>query len=137
MTTKTKKPKMNIALLRKVQKEILARPDQFNMDGWFKQSASNGFRAGGCGTAGCIGGWGLALTLRPKTKRLDRLNPVQNIETFRDLFGLTLEQAERLFYEDEWPLEFKWFELYRPDNLTAARLASKRIDHFIKTKGEE
>lgn len=58
-----KKTNPNIVLLRKIQHLILAKADQFQMSSVFSRYLDNNAEAGGCGTAACIAGWVLHLTL--------------------------------------------------------------------------
>jgi hypothetical protein len=153
-----------IRLLRRVQKRILKEPKQFEMSTGF---ILNGHNAGilfsstpdyirhgeipNCGTAACVAGW--ALTLGTGCKK-----PIQAARKFhefrklksvwgpiesraRRILSLSKEQSNRLFYADQWPVQFN-----RDRSLTGfsrlskrkqAQLAVKRIDHFIKTDGAE
>lgn len=111
---------MNTRLLHKVQKAILAEPRQFNMDTWFSYFDCEGKPPPGCGTAACIGGWAIALSknLTPR------------------VLGLTVGQADRLFVKYLWPTAYRTRRAERTAK-QYARNAAKRIDHFIKTEGEE
>ena len=76
-----------VNLLRKVQKQILLEPRQFDIQHWFTMFPKNVTRVPNCGTAACIAGWAIA-------------------------FG---EAESRNRYKQ------------------MARIACKRIDHFINT----
>ncbi len=122
---------MNVRLLRRVQRAILKHPDQFNMRWWFHALDATGRPAGGCGTAACIGGWALALS--------KKLTPMQasrhdlHSSDYANLLGLTPDQADRLFIDDEWPAKYQLFQCATVKGM--ARLAARRIDWFIKSNG--
>lgn len=121
--------KRAIAILRKVQKAIVAEPTLYSQSIPFRPNAE-------CGSPSCICGW-LDLFLRPKGYRGVRWQSI-NIEAGASLLGGEVGTARyyRLFNLHEWPLRYKsrWYALTRP---TKARRASRRIDHFIKTGGAE
>lgn len=102
---------MNTKLLRRVQKAILAHPDQFEMWLLFQPTlyfnhdplALYTMPAGGCGTAACIGGWAIHLAGKHKTLK---------------------QSAGAGYAKAKTPL-------------ARAKSAAARIDHFIKTKGGE
>lgn len=125
---------MNVALLKKIKARILAKPNAFRMDRW------------SCGTAHCIAGWACVLNGVKPTKlyvgAADRsVTPDGTYVETRaaDLLGLESADlggnAERLFYEYEWPARF------RSDPTVGRKLKAKRaaarIDHFIATGGAE
>ncbi len=123
-----KKLKMNIPLLRKIQRQIVKTPKQFIMAKWFHQDP----KIPKCHTAACIGGWAIAL--------INQENPEQSRRRFwesdkdsmtlaSEALGLTCEQSLRLFKSECWPNRF----LEKPDD--DARQAVERIDAFIKSKG--
>jgi hypothetical protein len=137
---------MNVALLRKVKSHILHHPNQFLMTDWIikrwgddqKQFSGDGQKQkfDECGTAGCIAGW--ACMIKLKQARLDWDVPAKG----QTILGLDDDQAERLFFVHDWPEKMR--EEYisnmndSPGSLeNRARIAAQRIDHFIKTKGEE
>lgn len=146
---------MNVRLLKRVRDRILAEPAQFVMEHYFASrndilqeplycylvdhnvSALDIDRSvPNCGTAACIAGWTYALSRRitPKTAALRNAYPE---EEAAKLLGISERQAERLFLVDHWPGKFyqQWQE--RPSLKIRARIAARRIDHFIKTRGEE
>lgn len=141
---------MNLKLLRKVQKAILAEPEHFDMDSWFRGCGVGDT----CGTAACISGHALvcayvakrknkslALAVRHFSKLEERgvdTDDYVDFETMgRDALNLTPDQANRLFFTGEWPI--KYMEAYEQAETAAcrAKAASQRIDHFIETKGRE
>jgi hypothetical protein len=134
---------MNVKRLKQVAKLIQEHPTQFNMEWWFKNTNAVGGRAGGCGTAACIGGW--AVFLKRRVKSLDKLQgqfiPAlagADIQEEAALYlGLHYPGTDRLFVPTEWPDKFR--EAYENAKTAkeAAQVAVKRIHNFIKTGGQE
>lgn len=129
---------MNTRLLRKVQREILKRPTQVEMDHWFYRG--DGYTRVGkieaCGTAGCIVGW--ALTLGNNYKRIaDAFRMGWLLDDGRKILDLEVEPAWILFFTDYWPQPFKRRYYDAKTAKTRAKAVSDRIDLFIKTKGKE
>lgn len=144
---------MNIERLRAVRATILAKPRNFGMDEWGRHDEK-------CGTVCCIGGyaalnarmvrqkkirnWGISfeLELTARGRKVTReeddcageawLKPV-----YRVSLGLTVEESERLFLEENWPDKFKTPFEKSHNPRERARIAAKRITHFIRTKGAE
>src|SRR5689334_3520416 len=98
---------MNVRLLRKIQKHILAVPQRFDMTVWASDGLTPGMEriydpwgAGveikdtvpECGTVCCIGGWAETLT---------------GTDDADAALGLRWDQSERLFYCSQWPPSFK------------------------------
>lgn len=129
---------MNTKLLRRIQKQILKEPRQFDMDFYFSEYHSLGVKIPRCGTAACIAGWAICLADKKTPQQADeslRMSPAR----FRaqEHLGLTAEQCDRLFYQGGWPAPFKENYGGAKNATHAARIACLRIDHFIKTKGAE
>lgn len=123
-----KRKSINTRLLRRIQKQILKEPRRFLMHRWF------------CDTAACIGGWAIALDKNFKLAKagvLDAQSRRPTSERAAQALGLRRAIAERLFYVDEWPSPFR--EQYDDalGRAGRARVAARRIEHFIKTKGKE
>jgi hypothetical protein len=119
---------MNIFLLLKVAEAILAEPWHFNMDSW------------DCGTTACIGGWACRLSGMPyhETRQLWHYTYPKK---FLKLSG---EEAERLFFDENWPEQFRFsFDNLRDidghieNHEKAVQIAVARIHHFIATEGRE
>lgn len=121
---------MNVELLRRVQKQILDEPRQFDMDGWFTQSIWRGKAIPNCGTAACIGGWAIALSKR-MTPSEASLSTTRIEETASRILDLTYGEAKRLFMFARWPLQFQ----IQPSN--NVKQAVDRIEHFIVTHGND
>ncbi len=136
---------MNIRLLRKVQKAIKAHPDQFQMRTWYSQfldiDGGPFVSAGGCGTAACIGGWAIHLHWRKleveKTYQAAKGKPETIYEIAKWILRLSRTQADKLFDGHMWPDDYQgdYEDSKTPEEQAA--VAIRRIDHFIKTKGEE
>lgn len=131
---------MNVELLEKVKRHILAKPKRLYMPFVvvrkerhprleINYGKSRGYAE--CGTAACIAGW---------TCLLSGIKP-EDVSVFEasKLLGLNSGQASRLFYGPRGGEADKKFSDIWNGSGTAkeARLAAARIDHFIKTQGAE
>lgn len=129
---------MNVRALRKVQKQILAEPKLFGV--------ALCFRGGGCGTVCCIAGYaavnegfvevspsGLAiLTAKSNTRSVYSTGHAARLA-----LDLTYDQGDALFFTNHWPARFER-DYYKAKTARGkASVASRRIDHFIATKGAE
>lgn len=149
-------PKLNInvRLLRKIQKRILADASSFNMMSWVEWAHGGPTEPPTddhpCFTEACMAGWAVFLD-RGTLKRLKRESLP---ERARKALGLTVPQASRLFLpfsssyfykwpkaDAGWPIEFQSklvrYPFGRAERVANAELAAERIDHFIATKGAE
>ena len=121
-----RKPKMNVKLLRRIQRWLmrLRHPEHFDMaDYWHK---------GDCGTSYCIAGKALQLcgyrfgheemVFNPKGQECGAIKPIAE-----SLLGLTPDEADRLFFRTYWPYRFS----------SDPESAAERIEHFINTGGKE
>jgi hypothetical protein len=127
---------MNVKLLRKVKRYILAEPKRLFMASYFVRKYQYGEMLNGrdfakCGTAACIAGW---------TLLLNKLDPyfveAGAHDTAADLLGINCDQALLLFEPRKWPEKFEK-GLNDDGKLSTAKVAAARIEHFIKTKGAE
>ena len=129
------KPKLNVRLLRRIQKQILAEPRQFFMSWWFTSDPDDVMskKIPNCGTAACIGGWAVALSkkMKPERARIFHGGGIGPLAT--SLIGLDPAFADRLFVASWWPMQFrsKWRVASTP--LARAKVAAARIEHLIKT----
>lgn len=128
---------MNTRLLRRVQKAIVANAAHFDMNKGGEMlkledvtHSSEPEHAQTCGTAACIAGF---TVLIKDGKAADSWVDIANRAT--ELLGL--DCSANLFWISEWPYQYR--VLYRRAETATerAKAASKRIDRFIKTKGEE
>lgn len=128
---------MNVKLLRKVVKHILAEPKRLVMGSWLQRKLYEDDYIDAndiarpfpkCGTAGCIAGWTCELSKKGHVRRIDWMA--------KRLLGLTTLEARRLFLPDQWPDRFGSGVADDGKKKTAA-IAAARIEHFIKTKGKE
>lgn len=143
---------MNVKLLRELQDKLrrMRHKKRFDMQTLIEKTD--------CGTAACIAGHTLLhLGYKPiKEKDYDgrmefdgyemtnsRGKTVQIWPAARRELGLTQVQAEKLFQPESWPVEFGGSEdpVYtggtNPQLYNNPKVAVKRIEHFIKTKGRE
>lgn len=128
--------KINIRLLRKVQAAILRKPRQFQMAMLFSGRDSMGKPATGCGTAACVAGW--AIFLAKRAKRLEDIRwPHSELTVATKALGLSNHQSCILFDDANWPTPFKDKYWSAKTAQGKARVAAKRIEHFIKTKGAD
>ena len=109
---------MNVRLLRNTVKHMCSKK-LVQMEYWFDK--------GPCGTVGCIAGTRCLMDRRP-----DEKDPFSYAAT---RFGLTIPQAESLFYVDNWPDELyaRWYDA----KLARARRSILRaaVEDFIATEG--
>ena len=141
---------MNVRLLRKVQKHILAETKRFIMDDFVVRQAEGEetFFADDatevpfapCGTAACIAGWSVLLErgMRAKVKDFHAAGArVLGISTEYDEDHDLSSEATRLFYTCYWPHKFQTRYDSAKSQKQRAKVAVARIEHFIKTKGAE
>jgi hypothetical protein len=130
---------INVDLLNKVADHIEQRHEEFDMEHWqWKRKPSVltkilwYLRDEGmpfCGTTRCIAGWSCVLA---GTKAENTPATAQR------LLGLNLEQAQRLFYLNNWPKRFRdQYDGGRRYTDAGAWVAAERIRHFIATNGAE
>ncbi len=147
---KSKLPKFNVKLLRRVVKHIMAEPLRLNMDNYamdFPKSMSqeDPDLYPKCGTQGCIAGWAVMLTDTKTRKQRHELacetSPDEFFNRAQKLLGLTDGEAGRLFL-DYWCVggEAAVAEVKRKtDALIAARKEGREwvLEYNLaSTKGE-
>lgn len=140
MKTKTPKTKINVRLLRRIQRAIMAEPKRLDMGDWLvrgqQRIQQNGLKEPDCGTVGCIAGWAAVLDKTSDPKKFEDAE----VSWMRadQILGLTHEQGNALFYTDEWPEKFfDKLDALKEQTRAYARVVCQRIDHFIKTNGAE
>lgn len=127
---------MNVKLLRKVAKHILAEPKRLYMSSYIvrKEKMEIDRPYPKCGTAACIAGWTCLLTPQLKNFALnenyDAHGPAEKI------LGLSRMEANRLFLPGHWPEKFVG-GISDDGKKKTAEVAVARIEWFIKTKGRE
>ena len=115
---------MNIELLLKVKEQILKDPERYNQDI---------YGHGSCSSAHCIAGWAIVLG---KKKWPDQIAHVWNLA--HKVLSLRGRQDSKLFsVGGDWPKKFASAYLKAKTPKGRARVAARRIDHFIKTGGRE
>ena len=95
---------MNTKLLRRIQKQILKEPRQFDMIGLFNTTLP--WKIPNCGTAACIAGWALCLSKHVTPEIADRSGLATLINAQR-LLRLRQSEATRLFFLEGWPEKFQ------------------------------
>ena len=145
MKADTKKPKLNVRLLRKIQRYIMEEPRRFMMRGiiargtpgktdWDFHWSDIAHRVPPCGTAACIAGWTNLLTGASQGDESD-------LTRARERLGITSPIAryapDPLFDLQAWPEPFRSRYSKAANPKRRAQIAAERIDHFIKTKGAE
>ena len=137
-----KKRRINVRLLRRIQKHILEEPKRLDMGRWCRKKEWDGFQLfpevfPECGMQACIGGWAIVLS----GGRINRgFSPLNMEDRAAKLLGLDEGQSSRLFFAREWPVRL----IPRPRNAEATRCqimrdakkAVERIDIFIESKGK-
>lgn len=126
-----------IKRLKQIIGLVIERPDQIDMESYFNPQPSHEVKH--CGTTACIAGWAITLKRigKPEPRQACRLRINEHVEGWKAL-GIAESEADRLFYEDSWPENFKR-RLARAGTGTDryARVVADRILHFIKTNGAE
>ena len=147
---------MNVKLLRKVQKHILAVPERLDMDLICDKVNPEDNGAPPCGAVGCIAGWAHMLTMdkfpvtenefeqadndawKEGQKKLELdLREAERLFTEPKFYGLSTLDEEDVNYQETWPANFAKRYLNAKTAKGRAKVTSDRIDHFIKTKGRE
>lgn len=118
---------MNVKLLRKVKKHILEEPKRLMMGDWVTETKKSP-----CGTAACIGGWAVILSGKYRAN-MDAGDVQEEAKELLDVEGM---ESTRLFGPVWWPAKFRGGCADDGEEITA-KIAAKRIDHFIKTEGRE
>jgi hypothetical protein len=149
-STKTgqRKPKLNVRLLRKIQKHILEEPRRFLMadvvvkaqtqDEWSIEADDYPDMSKlmpPCKTAACIAGWANLLTgAKTETQYLsydravDQLGLVPGSPLASGWFDLST-----LFFAPSWPEPYRTSYEKAETPAKRANVACARIDHLIKT----
>lgn len=122
MKTQTEnKPKLNVRLLRKIQKHILEEPRRLKMDNAvvLKKGSERSFMSDfrttqqlfpACGTAACIAGWAVILSGRMTAEKVDCSDPYSIRREADDVLGACLPigdwMSNPLFFSGSWPEPF-------------------------------
>jgi hypothetical protein len=125
-----------------VKQLILEEPKRLDMDRSVVTAHTNNPP---CGTAGCIAGWVNVLTRSKKKAHWKQVaTKIEGLEwttlSSRAQQELDIDswQAERLFYQCNWPNHMGGdYDNAGTGTTEAAKITAKRIDRFIKTKGAE
>lgn len=127
-------PEVNKELFLRVKEHILEEPLRVHM-GYWKIGIESGNRITAwpkCNTVGCIMGWGQILTGASPIR--DSYDIKAHISQGMELFGIKMNQAEKLFMVTDWPREYKE-RIEVEDNQTKeyAQVVADRIDYFLET----
>lgn len=118
---------INAPLLRKIRARILACSHRFDMRDFGGKNASKEK----CGTVCCIAGHAMSQQYH------NTHSACEICDAATKKLRLNYHQQDRLFYVGGWPDKFLIaFDNARSD-LARAKVAARRITHFIRTKGEE
>lgn len=135
---KPKTPGQLSPLWKAIKANILKHSDQFEMRDYFSEFLHIEERhvaPGGCGTAACIAG--LAVHIASRRKRLDvTASWARNGDIWDDaakLLELTAAESKALFIRHNWPDEFRKPYHRASTPLSRAKVAVRRINHFIRT----
>jgi len=131
--------KHTIKMLREIKRRILAEPRQFDLHSWFFHDPE---AIPNCGTSACIAGWAITIAHNTNPEKASELidakgGPKDPFLEGEQALGITDIQGYRLFLHENWPAPFddQYQRYVRP--LNKAKVACARIDHFIKTNGQE
>lgn len=140
--------KLNVKLLRKIQKHITEEPRRFIMhnsvvtnnsvvtkmafpDGRFENDAGGFEEFAPCGTAACIAGWANILT-GVSADSLEAGSRVRAAEKIGVDPGVSWS-SHSLFYDAAWPKPFSTRYARANTQQERAKIASERIEHLIQT----
>ena len=126
---------LNVKLLRKIKRHILAKPRRLHMSWWAVHKDEEGSTYNGdsgrrekfeeCGTAACIAGWACILSGIERPTTDDVVNETPKI------LGLDFSDLNPLFHTSRWgDLGIAYDTAKTPKK--RAEIAAKRIDQFIK-----
>lgn len=152
--TKTNLSPTTIHRLNVVMRNVLKYPEQVKMETWFSGTNAVGNIPPRCGTAGCIGGWAIALFAKKKPMNLKEAKHLASIKWFEtewqqaarslglivDMSNRTEDERDhcnRLFSVPNWPRNLAKAYNKAATAKGVARVVVNRIKHFIKTDGEE
>lgn len=122
--TKPRNPKLNVRLLRRIQKHILAEPLRIDMGEFVKTKYFDEVEQPPCGTTACIAGWALILS-GAKPQSVYNMLPENIARRAATLLGIKYvtpstsadwwhsptwndsdSQAVKLFDGEQWPERF-------------------------------
>lgn len=124
---------MNIKLLRKIRRQILRTPRQFNILVYhakdqkcvYSSIRAYPFSQEECGSVHCIAGWAQIFS--------GRFDGTFSGAIARQVLELEYEQSLKLFHISWWPENLRRQYYDATTNTQKAKVAAERIDHFIKT----
>jgi hypothetical protein len=140
MQTQPKPKKINVELLRQVQNAIVKHAAHFNMGTWGygakkRHIMHDESSESECGTTACIAGF-IVLLHDGKVGYGVAGRAAKLLGLDYDVWNDELN-GNKLFHLSNWPTKFCRRYLQAKRNLTRARVAAERIEHFIQTNGAE
>jgi hypothetical protein len=133
---------MNVELLKKVKEYITAHPNRFVMDNFlikqregetiFDADDGKEVKFDQCGTAACIAGWTCLIATEGKVREGTNIQRKAG-----RLLGISPGKQDNLFFTCNWPEHFVSQYLKAATQSSRAKIAARRIDHFIATEGRE
>jgi hypothetical protein len=138
---------MNVKLLRMVKKHILEEPRRFDM-GTFGSTFASRFHFKSvtgealrnfppCGTVACIAGWAIGVNASKPKSFFRKISYGQIAPLATAELELSIPEKDRLFYQENWPTRYYTAYAKAKSPADRARVAARRIEHFIKTNGAE
>ncbi len=146
---------MNTKLLQKVKQHILENPARLRMNNWVTNAkiiAGDGtlttinnnefcFLGGGwgepdtqpipdCGTVGCIAGWTVIIGDNIEPTELGTISGIT--ERAKELLRISSDQAEELFYVDDWNISDETAYRKAKTQEARAKIVGRVIDSFSK-----
>lgn len=142
MPSAIKHERINVSLLRRIQRHISEEPNRFFMGSWIHAGVAGDLpyldgikhEMPACNTAACIGGWAVILD---RKRKIRDWSIVDFNKEGRQRLHLTRDQAAALFGLCYWPSKFSRAYYSAKTVRGKVRIAIRRIDHFIITKGAE
>jgi hypothetical protein len=139
---RTQNKKLNVKLLRRIQKHIIEEPRRFFMEGFVVKAKSESewkskslwyndisTQMPPCKTAACIAGTANLITGGRNLAASTRAAKLLGVPTFRE----SRWKPHFLFQIDGWPEPFQSRYMNAKTSKTRAKIACARIDYLIKT----
>jgi hypothetical protein len=138
--------KLNVGLLRKIQKYIMAEPRRFTMGTYhFRALDASDWKhefiyykdmsksMPPCRTAACIAGWAGILSADKKFRDAIRAHELLRLPKNWLSNGFVHPRNHPLFFAENWPSQF--YKAYNTSKTPRerAKVACDRIDYLIKT----
>ena len=119
-----KLPKLNVKLLRRIQKYITKFPKRYNQGNWGTVTDGDYVHPKLCNTQACIAGWAVFLTVSPKTRKKWYSDIGGIPRKAQKILGLTEEESSELFDTNPGP----------DTGVEGAVIGCRRIDELIASR---